>query len=245
VARVNWNQAFAEVVLILLGIGLAVGADSWRDELNARETERSYLTSLRSDLVTEDSLVLIDLATLDGQLRHNERLLSLLAGPRNSVPSDSIVGLLRTAFIFSRPTQPLPTYRVLSSSGDFDLIRSLELKRELARLESFRDLAARTADVAVEQWALDVASFFADHLNATAIYGQDSWIRAGPFEIEGYENNVLVARPELDPSWLWSQELANRIAIRNVTLDDYRRRARQSAESIARSLQLIDSILAR
>jgi hypothetical protein len=50
--KVNWHQATAEVVLIILGILGALAVDSWWDERSEREAEIDYLVSLRSDFVS-------------------------------------------------------------------------------------------------------------------------------------------------------------------------------------------------
>ena len=54
---VNWGQAFAEVVLIVIGVGMALAVDNWADSRQELDEEQQYLVRLLDDFeATRDSL---------------------------------------------------------------------------------------------------------------------------------------------------------------------------------------------
>jgi len=82
---INWGQAFAEVVLIFIGVGVALLADRWVDERNQREEERQYLLSLRADF--EETKVSLQRSLED--IRRNRdlklKLMRLMQGPPDAI----------------------------------------------------------------------------------------------------------------------------------------------------------------
>ena len=236
--RINWGQAFAEVALLLLGIGLALVVDQWRDRAQDRAAERSYLMALRADFETADSVLEVRLSVIQEQLRHNESLLETLAGPVGSVSADSIAGMLRKAFVDIAVRVTVPAYQDLVNSGEFSLLRSEPLRRALAEFEQVNRDADGFSERAAQQWNGPVTDFFARELNATAIYGRESevaWEHPGMPTFPPYASNPPVTRLRIGTEAYWSAELVNRIVIKNVTLDD-------AASHVQFSLQWIDQI---
>ncbi len=52
IKKINWYQAAAEVLLILIGLLIAVAVDSWWDERVERSEELDNLQSLKTDLIS-------------------------------------------------------------------------------------------------------------------------------------------------------------------------------------------------
>ncbi|MDA0329599.1 MAG: hypothetical protein O2958_11390, partial [Gemmatimonadetes bacterium] len=221
--RINWGQALAEVLLLLLGIGLALVVDQRRDRAQERATERAHLVALKVDFETADSALSVRLDAIREQLSHNEALLETLAGPVGSVPGDSIAALLRKAFADVQVGVTIPSYEDLMTSGELGLLRSEQLRRALAEFHTNNEAADGFSQKAAEQWAGPVTDFFAKELNVTAIYGPHSevrWMNPGMPVFPGYANNPHVARVAVPDEAYWNPVLVNRIAVKNITLDD-------------------------
>ena len=80
--RINWGQAAGEAVLILLGVLLALAADTWWEARSERRTEREYLNALAIELSQMDahdsgalrsSADRLESATIDGITTPEER----------------------------------------------------------------------------------------------------------------------------------------------------------------------------
>ena len=245
--RINWGQAIAEVALLLLGIGLALVVDQWRDRAREHAIERSYLTALRSDFEAADSVLEVRLSAIQEQLDHNEGLLMTLAGPVGSASNDSIARLLRKAFVDIPVRVTVPSYQDLVNSGELRLLRNETLRRALSEFDQFNRSADGFSERAAEQWNGPVTDFFARELNATAIYGRESevtWTHPGMSTFPAYAKNPLVVRPGTNSDAYWSLELVNRIAIKNVTLEDAANYVLFSFEWLDQILPLIDASLA-
>jgi len=205
---INWGQAFAEVLLLLLGIAAALVVDQWRDGSEARATEQAHLAALRTDFVAADEFLRVRLGALEEQMRHNEALLRILNQPVGSVSPDSITGMIRKAFVDITFRSELPSYTDLVNSGDLGLIQSDDLRRALAEFEVAHVEASDFARKASEQWAGPVTEFFIQHLNATEIYGVESpvsWDAPGIPDFPAYSRTPVVTRVEADEDALWSR----------------------------------------
>lgn len=237
--KVNWSQAIAEVGLLLLGAGIALGVDSWRDRANELAAEQRYLTSLRTDFETTDSVFRFNLAAYEDQLRHNAAFLEILAGPVGSVAPDSLARLVRKSFLWGGFTPVLATYRDMTNSGDLRLLRNDELRLALAQFESVIEETESLNRLALDQWNTSVTPYYIGHFNVTDLYGSESRFQWGQMEVEPYRM-PLVDRIQVDPNSYWSREFVNLIAVRNISLGDAILHGTRSLGSIGMVLQLID-----
>ena len=233
-----FKYAIGEILLVVIGILIALSINNWNETRKLQKEERHYLLALHSDFKTAESNLRIKLALVEEQLEHNERLLTILAGPVNSIPNDSIVGMLRKAFIDIPFGVQVTAYVDLLNSGKLSVIQSEELRRALSEFDAENVLANQYAENAADQWAGQVTEFFIKSLNVSAIYGKDAkvhWNYPGIPVSTGYDNTPTNRRFSSDEEVLWGRELANRIAIKNVLLGDV-------ARSAGDVLKLIDQI---
>lgn len=240
---INWGQAFAEVILLLLGIGIAFLVDQWRERTQDRHAEQEHLRSLRGDFQAADSVLRVRLSAVEEQLDHNERLLITLGGPVGGVGGDSIARMIRKAFIDVPFGVAIPAYTDLLNSGDLGLLQSEALRRALAEFEAANVQADAYAAKAAAQWAGPVTEFFVRRFNVTQIYGSESAVSWEHPALNSpvYSKTPVVRRFVADAEALWSRELVNRIALKNVTLDDAAFSARAALAQTAQVLALIEA----
>jgi hypothetical protein len=238
--------AIGEILLVVIGILIALQVHNWNEDRNRQKEERHYLAALHTDFETAESRFRIILGAVQEQLDHNERLLTILAGPVGSVPGDSLVGMLRKAFIDVPFGVQVTAYADLLNSGKLAVLQSEELRRALAGFGTANVLANGYAEKAAAQWAGQVTEFFVTRLNVSAIYGSEShvtWNYPGIPPSTGYGNTPIIRRFSSDEEALWGRELANRIAIKNVLLEDAARSARDVLQHIEQIYTLIDASL--
>ncbi len=148
--KVNWPQAFAEIGLLVIGGALALGGDAWMDSRRDLETEHAYLLSLRDDFEETRQLAARYLDQNRRSLAICLELLGVLSGPRDAMSPEPLSQLIKDAFWVYTLEPVRATYLDMVSSGDLDLLRSTELRVDLAqaeedlqRLETFGDLQWR------------------------------------------------------------------------------------------------------
>ena len=236
--------ALGEIALVVIGILIALQVNNWNEESSRMQEERSYLRALRTDFKSAEEAFRLILAAVEEQLRHNEQLLLTLEQPAGSIPADSIAGMLRKSFIDVPFGVQVTSYTDLINSGKLAILRSEELRRALSGFETANTLANGYAEKAADQWAGQVTEFFIRNFDVSTIYGRDSdvsWEAPGIPPSKGYVNTPVNQRFSSDEEALWGRELANRLAIKNVLLEDSAVSARDVLELIQKIYPLIDS----
>ena len=238
--------AIGEIALVVIGILIALQVNNWNEERKRQNEENQYLAALHTDFETAEASFQLILGAVQEQLDHNERFLTIMDGPVGSVPNDSLLSMIRKAFIDVPFNVQVTAYSDLVNSGKLAVLQSEELRRALSEFETANSLANSYAERAANQWAGQVTEFFISRLNVSAIYGSESdvrWDYPGIPYIEGYGNTPVISRFPSDEDALWGRELANRIAIKNVLLEDAARSAREVLEIIGEISLLISTSL--
>ncbi|KPJ83897.1 MAG: hypothetical protein AMS19_02760 [Gemmatimonas sp. SG8_23] len=230
--RVNWSQAVAEVLLLAIGIGLALLADSWWQQRQERVEEQSYLTALHADFsATRDELA----RTLEdsrGTRDHVVAFLELLSGDEGSVPVDSLERMVEPSFWWWDVEPVLATYQDMVNSGDLRLIQNGELRVEMAAFLSFLETIENLNDASLLEWKDLQAPFMIDRLVVTSTYSDYG------------ERDFPKSRHRTDPSAFWDGELENILAIKLINLEDQIRNLTDAQEKVGRVLSLIEGELA-
>lgn len=235
--------AIGEIMLVVIGILIALQVNNWNEERNRQNEEIHYLNALYKDFETAEFSFLQILGAVEEQLNHNRQFLTTIAEPVGNVPSDSIQGMIRKAFIDVPIGVEVTAYDDLLNSGKLAVLQSEELRRALSEFESANTLAKGYAKNAAEQWAGQVTEFFIKRLNVSTIYGSESdvhWDVPGIPHSAGYDKTPIIKRFTSDEEALWGRELANRIAIKNVLLEDSARSVRDVLKIIEQIYILID-----
>ena len=230
--------AIGEILLVVIGILIALQVNNWNEERNRQNEEMHYLAALKTDFETAESSFQLILSAVQEQLEHNEHLLNLISGPAGSIPSDSLVGMLRKSFIDVPFNVQVTAYSDLLNSGKLAVIQSEELRRALSEFETANALANGYAERAATQWANQVTEFFITRFNVSTIYGSESDVHWDTPDIPhstGYDNTPVNERFSSDEDAIWGRELANRIAIKNVLLED----AARSTRDVLRLIEVI------
>jgi len=147
--RHSVKRALVELGIIVLGVGLALAADSWREGLADRRTEREYLQRLRLELEAGRVPIAANLARVT---RSNAALDTLLPLATRAPLTDSAtfvrVALVAANYTFN-PSGIVHdlTYREMSATGSLNLIRDSGLRM---RLTDYYRQAYRTGDASQE-----------------------------------------------------------------------------------------------
>ena len=130
----RWRRVVPEALLIVLSILLAFGIEAWWSHQGELRAEVEALQGLSDDF--GESLGRLAEARKDhvGVRDASVRLLAMTGPDANPAVSDPVVDTLITWLISGPKVLPVTaTYDALIASGRLDLLRSEELRRELAR----------------------------------------------------------------------------------------------------------------
>ncbi len=165
-----------ELVVVFLGVTAAFVLDNWGEARRERAQERRYLEALYQD-ARRDS---VSLAGMSKLLERRGKLLERLLQLRGRADSLGVVEQLMPEALFSltlfKPGND--TWESLKAGGDLKLLRDLELRRALTRLDKLyfgvekaqEELQAFARDH-VEPWALENLDLRDFHFRSRAAAG--------------------------------------------------------------------------
>ena len=132
--NLRWRRVVPEALLIVFSILLAFGIEAWWSHQGELRAEVEALQGLSDDF--GESLERLASARTEhvGVRDASVRLLAMTGPDANPTVSDPVVDTLVTVLISGPKVLPVTaTYDALIASGRLDLLRSEELRRELAR----------------------------------------------------------------------------------------------------------------
>lgn len=232
--RINWGQAAAEVILLILGVALALGVDALVDARAARNQEQAYLRALAADFgETAESVARTIQRT--GEVR--DTVLALLGaisdGSVLRMPPDELNDLVSGSFWYHSVQPNLSTYQDLLSSGDLDLIRSPELRIAMsAVVEALEQAEEHVAELA-GRWATLEEPYLVAHFVIADAY-------------QGYRGVEYPDLPfETEPAAIRSREFSNILAGRVILIQDVIRNSEEVLRRLSRVEELIDQAIPR
>lgn len=224
------TRAAAELAVIILGVTIALSADSWVARKNDRAVEKARLQALsenigqtlgalRSEMVNSDSAVaaLRELAT---------------TAPRDWTSTAVERALMRGFFYVTVFRAELNVYDDLKNSGELSLLRDAELRRTLSALDSqLERLRLAQADMtAVQQLNLD--SYLIRRIDLFPILGE--YLDLDPGRDGGIKDLGFLGEAEFRNLVLFKLDLV-------VQLSGDMRRSEQALLAVDRSIaSLID-----
>ena len=131
----NWTAVAIEFVIVILGVVIGFQVTEWRGEQSDREMETYYLERLHADLVGTLEDYYANARWDETQLDAEDLALSSL---RNCTPADTERDKFIRGLAFAGNINPVPlrweTADELVATGNISLIRDLELRERLARV---------------------------------------------------------------------------------------------------------------
>ena len=142
----KFGTLFAELVLIVAGILIALAIDGWVSDREDREQESAYLELMARDVAELIHQAEEQILFEQDKVAVAARVLKLLADPNPAAHRDEF-GLLLTALQARRTVSLISaTYDQMVSSGHLQLIRNRELRdkivRHFAQMERFEQIFA-------------------------------------------------------------------------------------------------------
>jgi hypothetical protein len=224
----------AELVIVVLGVIIALGIESWWSGVQDSRRADSHMAALHDEFSA-------NLDSLRGNVAREEnikgaaaQLLSIMVGDIPRPSPDSLVAITWEAFSFP-PYEPLTTaYDNLISTGDIALIQDDQLKRDLALFMSEVE-HYRQGEWQMDQWNRHIQPFV-----GTEMVPLD-WLPAD------YRRSHGVPDPPVRTDWdriLTSREfeglLANRVIAASDNIDNLFRVLPPTQRIVARLAQLLE-----
>ncbi len=132
--RLKPGRLLIELGVVVLGVGIALAADTWREDLELRDRELAYLRAIDADMEEATNLLKEAFDENSERADQTEASLALLYSEDSlPVPADWTATVRFSHAPFSIPTG---TLQALIGSGDLGLVLSEDLRAILIKEDS-------------------------------------------------------------------------------------------------------------
>jgi len=131
--RINWSQLGLELLVVIIGILLALGIDSWWAGRQAADLEEAFLVQLHDDLTRAGDQLVRELEALEKAERLTLNLLEVSRGERTA-DNATLAGWMKQAIFWSDPRPTVSTARALAESENLYVLRDPRLRRHIVEL---------------------------------------------------------------------------------------------------------------
>ncbi len=127
--KINWKYTIGEIIIVIIGITIAFGLNSWASASKERKTKQNYIESLIKDIDSEIVELRKDSSAFEKKLRDISAIHYALSND-----SDRLDTLRERFFSLPNPINFEPndiTYRTMINSGSIHVLSDFELSKAL------------------------------------------------------------------------------------------------------------------
>lgn len=147
--KIQWKNQLVNMVAIIIGVYVAFYLTERSANANSRQQARTYLTSMVDDLQNDIANLQMSTDTLAVFLKVSAALTNSIVKQR--IPSDSVPMMINSLYVIVPFVPQDNSYQVLQSSGKFDAISNVELRKKITELYYQRYGAIRITDEIANQ----------------------------------------------------------------------------------------------
>lgn len=139
----NWKEYLIELVIVIIGITVAFSLNNMAEESKENKLENKFVADVRADLQRDSSNLAQSVKFNEGKVESLEKIIMLVSSDQERQYQDSLlssIGIIGN-YVFFYPESF--TLNSLLQSGDFKLLTSDQLKKELLRYRWMCDMVQR------------------------------------------------------------------------------------------------------
>ena len=142
----NWKEYLIELIIVIIGITVAFSLNNMAEESKENKLEAKFINDIKADLIRDSTNLHVSYEFSKSKKVAVEGIIQLLVQDEEMQYQDSLFQSIQIIgnynFFFSESF----TISSLLQSGDFKLLQSDELKKELLRLMWFYEIIERDQD---------------------------------------------------------------------------------------------------
>ena len=135
--KLNWQYAFGEILIVILGISIAFSMNKCAEDKQNKSQKLQYLTNIINDIETDKQSLETNIVALDNKIKTTSEILPVLN--TNSPNKRQIIGKIFSVASISNFSPKDITYQTLINSGDLKLIDDFNIKTAIEGHYSFYD----------------------------------------------------------------------------------------------------------
>lgn len=139
VPKISLGRVVAEFAVIVLGVLVALGFESWREDVAERAMEQDYLSRLQSEFAVDSSRIKSAIEARSIQQSHIDTALSVLANEHRNTDEDLLSVFMASRSVWSR--QIGATFSELLGTGRLQIVKNADLRIHLVGFYSWITVA--------------------------------------------------------------------------------------------------------
>lgn len=128
---INWKYTFGEIIIVIIGITIAFTLNNFKENSVNRKEKAEYLENIKIDIENEKQQLEENIAKFENYIGKANILIPYLAGKKAG--RDSIYNVVFELAHLINFTPLDVTYNTMINSGDFNLIKSFEIKSAIQK----------------------------------------------------------------------------------------------------------------
>jgi len=142
--KIQWKNQLVNLIAIIIGVYVAFYLTERSANANSRQQAQTYLSSMVDDLEVDIASLSIATDTLASFLKVSRMLTNSILSQR--IPEDSVQMMINSLYLIVPFTPQDNSYQLLKTSGKFDAISDLDLRRKITELYYQHYGAIKVAD---------------------------------------------------------------------------------------------------
>ncbi len=165
--KINWYQAGAEVLLILIGLLFAITVDSWWDERVERADELAYLKALREEFISNRAELNTRIEREREIISYGKEIHSYIYGQSTQLTPKKLVQKIGAFYYLTEWSPSTGIYDEMVGSGRLLYFRNKSIRIKLARYTSILESIKPTIQIQYDSYNSIHGPFLNKHLNIT------------------------------------------------------------------------------
>ncbi len=128
----DWVALCSELIIVVVGIFIAIQADSWWQHQDELQQEQRYITRLLEDIERDEAAINQAISLAAHRLSLSDLLIAVAVDPQIVLrrPAEFMIAVQQSSFTYT-PSLNTDTFEELRATGKLGLLRSDELKSAL------------------------------------------------------------------------------------------------------------------
>lgn len=214
--RNKWRELLLEGLAVLLGVLLALAADSWAETRNAAQVEGAYLTALREELLENAALVTVQLRRTNTRVEEGSTFLAEVVHttPTQTIGPAEVNNMLLEVGPYRIMSYQRGALDDLLAAGGMELIRSPEIRRGILQYARLLEQESVRQAAALAFWEDHMSPYYYEHSSLAGFLDWAGELGAPPtreLDVSAFAgsmtySNLLIERVVRDRSLLSAAE---------------------------------------
>ena len=127
--KMDWKSKFMDLLIVIIGITIAFKLNAWNQTIETKSKVEDYIESFRSESLLNQESLDISIAFSETNYKNIDSLKIILLSKNYT---DNRILLLSSSMLsMAYFTPSITTMENISASGDFDLIKDIELRKSI------------------------------------------------------------------------------------------------------------------